>query len=76
MNFTPKSPDEIMQKRFASRKPDNLTVRDYIAIKVMQGIIRRWDGHSFGGGPDSPQYKELAEVAYLIADAMIKEGNK
>lgn len=70
------SPDDIMQKRFASRKTDNLTVRDYIAIKAMQGIIRRWDGHPFGGGPDNPHYKELAEESYLIADAMIKEGSK
>jgi hypothetical protein len=70
------SPDEIMQKRFASKKADSLTVRDYIAIKAMQGIIHRWDGHSFGGGPDSPHYKELASDSYLIADAMIREGSK
>lgn len=55
---------------------DNLTVRDYIAIKAIQGIIRRWDGHPFGGGLDSPHYKELAEESYLIADAMIKEGKQ
>lgn len=49
-----------------------MTLRDYMAAKAMQGIIRRWDGHGFGGGPNSPEYKELADSAYLIADAMIK----
>ncbi|ENA3493426.1 hypothetical protein ABSL26_004311 [Yersinia enterocolitica] len=49
-----------------------MQLRDYFAAKAMQGIIRRWDGHGFGGGPNSPEYKELADSAYLIADAMIK----
>ncbi|WP_146135744.1 hypothetical protein [Yersinia pseudotuberculosis] len=49
-----------------------MTLRDCFAAKAMQGIIRRWDGLSFGGGQNSPHYKELAEEAYLIADAMIK----
>lgn len=49
-----------------------MTLRDYFAAKAMAAIVRRWDGHSFGGGPDSPQYKELAEDAYFIADAMLK----
>lgn len=49
-----------------------MTLRDYFAAKAMQAIIRRYDGHSFGGGPDSPQYKELAGDAYFIADAMLK----
>ncbi|MBX9496094.1 hypothetical protein J8Z86_08390 [Yersinia enterocolitica] len=51
---------------------EGMQLRDYFAAKAMQGIIRRYDGHSFGGGPNSPHYKELAEDAYLIADAMIK----
>ncbi|EMG5738646.1 hypothetical protein V5E43_002143 [Yersinia enterocolitica] len=51
---------------------EGMTLRDYMAAKAMQGIIRRWDGHGFGGGPNSPEYKELADSAYLIADAMIK----
>lgn len=42
------------------------------AAKAMAAIVRRWDGHSFGGGPESPQYKELAEEAYYIADAMLR----
>lgn len=51
---------------------DDLTIRDYFAAKAMAAIVRRWDGHSFGGGPESPQYKELAEDAYFIADAMLR----
>lgn len=53
-----------------------MSLRDYFAAKAMQGTIRRWDGYPFGGGQNSPQYKELAEEAYLIADAMVEERNK
>ena len=49
-----------------------MTLRDYFAAKAMAAIVRRWDGHSFGGGPESPQYKELSEDAYYIADAMLR----
>lgn len=49
-----------------------LTLRDYFAAKAMAAIVRRYDGHSFGGGPDSPQYRELAVDAYYIADAMLR----
>ena len=48
------------------------TLRDYFAAKAMAAIVRRWDGHSFGGGQNSPQYKVLADDAYFIADAMLK----
>lgn len=48
------------------------TLRDYFAAKAMAAIVRRWDGHSFGGRQNSPQYKELADDAYFIADAMLK----
>ncbi len=48
------------------------TLRDYFAAKAMAAIVRSWDGHSFGGGQNSPQYKELADDAYFIADAMLK----
>ncbi|WP_407206835.1 hypothetical protein [Citrobacter sedlakii] len=51
---------------------EGMTLRDYFAAKAMAAIVRRWDGHSFGGGQNSPQYKELAEDAYFIADAMLK----
>lgn len=53
-----------------------MTMRDYFAAKAMAAIVRRWDGHSFGGGENSPQYKELAEDAYYIADAMLEARNK
>ncbi|EFV42431.2 hypothetical protein HMPREF0864_00760 [Enterobacteriaceae bacterium 9_2_54FAA] len=55
-----------------SNSVDELTARDYFAAKAMASIVRRYDGHSFGGGPKSPQYKELAEDSYFIADAMLK----
>ncbi|ECG6622819.1 hypothetical protein NVT07_004355 [Salmonella enterica] len=54
------------------RMDSGMKLRDYFAAKAMAAIVRRWDGHSFGGGPNSPQYKELAEDAYFIADAMLK----
>ncbi|HHG9960359.1 TPA: hypothetical protein ACPZLH_001535 [Yersinia enterocolitica] len=53
-----------------------MTLRDYFAAKAMAAIVRRYDGHSFGGGPQSPQYKELACDAYLIADAMLAARSK
>lgn len=49
-----------------------MALRDYFAAKAMAAIVRRYDGHSFGGGPNSPQYKDLADDAYFIADAMLK----
>lgn len=52
------------------------TIRDYFAAKAMQAIVRRYDGHSFGGGSESPQYKELSDDAYCIADAMLKARNR
>ncbi|WKL60389.1 hypothetical protein QZN18_20615 [Klebsiella variicola] len=57
---------------FPSQGYEGLTIRDYIAIKAMAAIVRRYDGHSLGGGPNSPQYKDLADDAYFIADAMLK----
>jgi hypothetical protein len=53
-----------------------MSLRDYFAAKAMQAIIRRYDGHGFGGGPESPQYKELSDDAYYIADAMLKARNQ
>lgn len=53
-------------------RTEGMSLRDYFAAKAMASIVRRWDGHSFGGGSESPQYKELAEDAYFIADAMLK----
>ena len=51
---------------------EGMTLRDYMAIKAMAAIVRRYDGHSFGGGPDSPQYRQLAVDAYYIADAILR----
>ncbi|MGY0364000.1 hypothetical protein [Shigella boydii] len=59
---------DIKRQEMAS----DATLRDYFAAKAMAAIVRRWDGHSFGGGQNSPQYKELADDAYFIADAMLK----
>ncbi len=42
---------------------EGMALRDYFAAKAMASIVRRWDGHPFGGGPKSPQYKELAADA-------------
>ncbi|EEW2159285.1 hypothetical protein D9D58_01995 [Escherichia coli] len=60
--------EDIKRQEMAS----DATLRDYFAAKAMAAIVRRWDGHSFGGGQNSPQYKELADDAYFIADAMLK----
>ncbi|EMH4108095.1 hypothetical protein RGI85_001974 [Serratia marcescens] len=56
-------------------RTEGLLLRDYFAAKAMQAIVRRYDGHSFGGGSESPQYKELSDDAYYIADAMLKARN-
>lgn len=53
-----------------------MTLRDYFAANAMAALVRRWDGHSFGGGPESPQYKELADDAFYIADAMLRARGK
>ncbi|KAA0554450.1 hypothetical protein F0327_09630 [Citrobacter braakii] len=63
--------DEQHFTRHVKAQP-GMSMRDHFAAKAMAAIVRRWDGHSFGGGPDSPQYKELAEDAYFIADAMLR----
>lgn len=60
------------QSNVLQYQEEGMTLRDYFAAKAMAAIVRRWDGHSFGGGPESPQYKELAEDAYYIADAMLR----
>ena len=49
-----------------------LSVRDYFAAKAMAAIVRRYDGHRFGGHAEAPEYIELASDAYLIADAMLR----
>jgi hypothetical protein len=44
-----------------------MTLRDYFAAKALQAIL--------GAGISSDQYKDDAEQAYVIADAMIKARN-
>lgn len=53
-----------------------MTLRDYFAVRAMQSLMRRYDGHPFGGGPNSPQYEELSKDAYFIADVMLAERSK
>jgi len=60
------------QNNVLQYQEDGMTLRDYFAAKAMAAVVRRWDGYSFGGGPESPLYKELAIDAYNIADAMLK----
>lgn len=71
MNNEPAFPTRI-DNYDAKYSSPGMTLRDYFAAKAMAAIVRRWDGHSFGGGPNSPQYKELAEDAFFIADEMLK----
>lgn len=47
-----------------------LTARDYIAIQAMVGILA--NSHVLPGGSE----KNVAEMAYKQADAMIKESEK
>jgi len=47
----------------------NMTLRDYAAIKMMQGMLAE-----SGGGASSN--KDLAEFAYHIADEMLKARDK
>jgi len=46
-----------------------MTLRDYFAAKVMQGMCSV-TGIDFG------THAEAAEIAYAMADAMLKERNK
>lgn len=44
-----------------------LTIRDRFAALAMQGLITE---------VDSPKYETLAQMSYLMADAMMKERAK
>ncbi|MDT0176901.1 hypothetical protein Q9R34_12735 [Enterobacter sp. BRE11] len=48
-----------------------MTLRDYFAGKAMQSVIHRYEGMGFGGNADSPEFIDVAEQAYFMADAMI-----
>jgi hypothetical protein len=47
----------------------NLSLRDYLAAKAMQGIESNI-------GANKRTVEEIAERAYLMADAMLKQRNK
>ena len=45
-----------------------MSLRDYIATKVIQGLLTE--------NPDGGSYKYYAAVSYKFADAMLKEREK
>jgi hypothetical protein len=44
----------------------NMTLRDYAAIKAMQGFISN----------NSTNVQDIAQASYIVADAMLKEREK
>ena len=50
---------------------EGLTMRDYFAARAMQGMMAR---DVFDGGQARPEQR--AKLAYIEADAMLKERNK
>ena len=50
--------------------PSGITIRDYFAAKIMQGIYANGEGHVWD------RNKERAERAYKQADAMLEERLK
>ena len=53
---------------------DGLTVRDYIAIQAMQGLLAACS--EYYCKTTMPNFKIVARHSYEIADAMIKESNR
>lgn len=57
-----------------------MTLRDYLAVMVMQGMLGEQDSPSFAGQTEpQPSVRwndKLAEFAYSIADAMLHERAK
>ena len=49
----------------ASVEQDGMTLRDYFAAKAMQEMVNEYDDFDF-----------MAQTAYAMADAMLKERNK
>ena len=52
-----------------------MTLRDYFAAKAMQGIISVYESRS-GFSVMKKECKDLANTAYSIANAMLKERKK
>lgn len=54
---------------------DGATLRDYFAVRVMQGFLS--SGTQFSLGPSHKEAMDSAAVTfYLMADAMIKARNQ
>ena len=59
---------------FGSCWQEGMTLRDYIAIKAMQGLMgRSWDVENKG---DEAVMKQWAESAYIVADLMLEARKK
>lgn len=49
---------------------EGMTLRDYFAAKAMQGWLASWPEES--PSPKHETAQQIAETAYLVADAMLK----
>jgi hypothetical protein len=55
-------------------KQDGMTLRDYFAAKVVQGL---WaNATALAQMPRGTETESIASVAYEMADAMLKERSK
>ena len=59
--------------QFGKKNPEGMTLRDYFAAKAMQGLIASPRGTPNGADATDTYY---AEMAYLMADAMLAEREK
>ncbi len=59
-------PIEQKEKQKATRLPDELDLRDYFAAMAMQGLCAN----------GNTKATEIAQAAYIVADAMLKERLK
>ena len=57
----------VTSDNYANPESTGMTLRDYFAAKAMSSIIDQQDVH------DGRVYKNVAWIAYQIADAMLKE---
>jgi len=56
-----------------ANKPNELTLRDKIAIKSINGLLMRRDND---GRAPAHRVNEIGKLAYYLADEMIKHRNK